>query len=244
MNTSPQPHIALVEALLDVRVKASGGAEADERVRAAADALRSAYPDERSGTGASRVGAYPYSSLRSQQSVRLRTEDGLGTVQVGPISLTVSWTGAFDGWETLVHDTREAWELYREALHPSFVSRLATRFVYRFQASSRDDLSRIFCEPPAFPSHGVILDAFSDRRSGSTLDGYTLHIRRRFEPRPIGPRASVYLDLEASHAFASGLPASADLPRPPLDRLRDLVADLARSTLTPDALDTIRHELP
>jgi uncharacterized protein (TIGR04255 family) len=136
MNSTHQYAKApITEALIDIQAKLTPGAKpAAFEALAAAEAGN--YPKKSNILqGAFRLqvgpGVQGSSSSHKLLGVRISDPEQKQLVQLRVNGFTMSRLNPYQGWHKLQPEAKRLWTLYKEALHPTEVTRVAVRFINR-----------------------------------------------------------------------------------------------------------------
>src|SRR5579875_1545648 len=128
----------ITEAIIDLRVE-----KAEDLTLAQLEKCRegeeTAYPTKESLNLASaqltlggQVESFSHSAAVSQIGYKFKSTDGKQIFQVNFEGFTVNWLAPYPGWEALRDEAHRLWNVYREQTRPRKVTRIAVRFINRF----------------------------------------------------------------------------------------------------------------
>jgi len=133
-NRLPYPNAPITEAIIDLRVELSPDVGLEELRRAHAG-QEQAYPEVRQlkcVSGRMHLGDEVTTTASTKPWGHLiRSGDGKQIYQARLDGFTMSRLAPYDRWEPFRDEARRLWNVYKEALSPRRVSRVAVRYVNR-----------------------------------------------------------------------------------------------------------------
>lgn len=165
------PKAPIVEALIDFRV--SGVSEsAIERLLALRSEVSAKYPKwqevhQMEARIPFEIPKDDRSIVRDRQLIgyRLTSADGKYVAMMTMERFTVSRLQPYERWESIRDEARRLWDLYRKAVEPETVSRVALRYINRLElpADLRDFRDYLTAPPEVPPRLSQTLQSFLTR---------------------------------------------------------------------------------
>lgn len=128
----------ITEAIIDLRVEKAEGLTLAQLERCH-EGEEKAYPSKGNVNLATaqlslggQVESFSHSAGTSQIGYLFKSADGKQIFQVHFEGFTVNWLAPYPGWEALRDEARRLWNAYRERTQPRKVTRIAVRFINRF----------------------------------------------------------------------------------------------------------------
>jgi len=125
----------ITEAILDIQVEAPSGL-APLSLAACQDSVRTDYPTKRELKAAFaqfEMGPQLAASATSQDlGFAFINPDGKQLFQVRTNGFTANRLAPYSRWETFSEEARKLWKIYREVAKPTRITRIALRYINRF----------------------------------------------------------------------------------------------------------------
>jgi len=162
----PYPHLRkapISEALIDIQVNLPDGSERD-LLDIFCQAIKDRYPikkERHEFSGQFKMeneGTEPTATASKHFSGYLLTsQDGLEVAQGRLDGFTFSRLYPYQSWEELQSEAKRIWEIYVDCLHPTFIKRIAVRYINKIVipvgADLRDYLATNFDIAPNLPQN-------------------------------------------------------------------------------------------
>ncbi len=146
----------------------------------------------------------------------------------------------YERWEGLRDEARRLWEVYRDAVQPSIIRRVALRYINRLRIPLAADLDRYLTAGPRIPSvlpqqfHGFLTQIeLPDLATGATAT-----ISQALESESSSSSNTIVLDIDVARGDPID-PSSSDLWGS-LESLRTLKNRLFFASITEETRDLIR----
>jgi len=236
-----------VEAVIDFRVAGIGDSTAesiDRAIQSRAFGYRRKGPIIRGRFEAQfaadpDLATLPPSTTTSVVGTRLHSDDERFVAQFSIEGCTLSRLEPYEDWNRLVAEAKRVWPIYLDAVAPSIVIRVATRFINNLHLPLRagDSFGRYLTQQPNFPENVpqamagflqrfVMYDARTDSR---------IIVTYALEETVPGGDLPVIVDVDASKELRSS-PSGDEIWRC-LEDLRVLKNQFFFASLTDEALE-------
>ena len=192
------------EAVLDIRVLARSGFGAED-LRPLKDALRAHFPTAEAmfateATFLFEKGAVAKADATEAKEVGVlfRSADGKLILQTRVDGITLSRLSPYVSFDELTPTLMDCWSRYVEAARPSQATRLAVRYINRFDVPSRGTLNEYLTHPPVpvLSEMGVV--AFMHRDFMRTVDRRSAaSVTTALEPGMDERSTSIVVDIDA-----------------------------------------------
>jgi uncharacterized protein (TIGR04255 family) len=128
----------ITEAIIDLRVEKAEGLTLAQ-LEKCHEGEEKAYPTKGTLTLASaqltlggQAEAFSHAAANSQIGFLCKNADGGQIFQVSFAGFTVNWLAPYPGWKVLQDEAHRLWNIYRERTRPRKVTRIAVRYINRF----------------------------------------------------------------------------------------------------------------
>jgi len=195
-------HAPIVEALIDMKVQAAEGTTVESLEEALSSRSFGYY--KKGSILRGQFGFVPPTqqvlSNAAIIGVRMHSADERYVAQFTTAGFTLSRLEPYESWEALVSEARRIWSEYRACVTPTYIHRVATRFInnLRLPVKVGERFERYLTGlpnmPPEFPQAvSSFLQRFviNDEASGATAV-----LTQALEVFPPEPPVSVILDIE------------------------------------------------
>lgn len=200
------PRAPITEAIIDLRVQLPQGVDV-ERISQAFDREASRYPNKKvlaKAVGRVRLGAEMAASTSATQiGFVLTNADETLICQPTIEGFTLSKLTPYESWEPFRDEARRLWNIYREAIQPEAVRRLAVRYINRIDIPEPvGDLSSYLRTLPSIaPELPQVLDNFLMQLVIRQSDiESTMKLSEAVVESPKPETASVVLDIDIFRA--------------------------------------------
>jgi len=148
-------------------------------------------------------------------ALRLENTETHQVVVVRPEGMTFSLQAPYDRWEILLEGAQDVWRSYREVCAPQQITRLATRYINRFDLPAtidhlRDYLHIVPTLPASFPGAGLTSYVMQYQIPQPDLDAM-LVVNTGRAPSDSPGTLSVIMDFDLFRVFSYPDEAGAEL---------------------------------
>lgn len=242
------PHLArapIVEAVLDVRTVLPPDTRV-ERLRELSPRLRDAYPGETTQHGVAARFSISGAEARVDQAPEwlrgytFHSNDDLSRIQFRQDGFTFNRLSPYTDWDDVAGRARAAWADFVRLANPRAVTRVAVRYINRFELRPPVDLSEYLMSapelPPQVPQH---LSAFLWRWVvGDEETGAMCNLVQASEPVAEAQTIGILLDIDCF--MAESIEPDEELVFARLAQLRGVKNRIFFGSLTSKALEMFK----
>jgi uncharacterized protein (TIGR04255 family) len=159
LTMSDYPHLSrapIVEAVLDIRAVLPPGTDV-ESLKAVSPGFRERYPRERTLRGVAAKVSVSDAEARIDEvpawvrGFMFHSRDDLYRVQFRQDGFTLNRLKPYTDWSEVIDRARDGWEEYLRVAQPGAVSRVAVRYINRFELGLPVELSDYLVSAPELP---------------------------------------------------------------------------------------------
>lgn len=242
------PHLArapIVEAVLDVRTVLAPDVRV-ESFRELSPELRAEYPGETTQHGVAARFSISGAEARVDQAPEwlrgytFRSADDLYRIQFRQDGFTMNRLNPYTDWDDVARRARTAWAEFARLAAPRAVTRVALRYVNRFELSLPVEISDYLVSAPELPPKvPQDLSAFLWRWVvGDEATGAMCNLIQASEPVAEARSIGILLDIDCF--MAESIEPDEDLVFGRLAQLRRLKNRIFFGSLTPKALEMFK----
>lgn len=193
----------IVEAIVDIRVKARPALQADDLAVLHRQAAEAGFPKAEKQQ-IIKTTVKPKKGQVTTEDRFLgyvcRSLDGLSVVQFRVDGFTFNRLRPYTRWELIWEVASAQWEAYRAVALPEAITRLALRYVNRIELPPDYNLERVLQNPPVVPlADEVTMSRYSSKVTVSSREtaGVSAHVAQIIEKKPGAEGAHLLLDIDA-----------------------------------------------
>jgi uncharacterized protein (TIGR04255 family) len=232
----------ITEAVIDLRVRLPQDTPV-ERLRKTIEGQSDRFPkvvDLNRFSFRVELGAEPQESANEKYGFLFSSEDGTKVAQARMNGFAFSWLAPYDKWEPFRDEAREMWRAYTNAVNPEAVTRIAVRYINRFDLPLpiRDFKDYFLTYPEVSQALPQGLSGFFSQVQIPYPDlGAMLVLTQTIVPPPLSGFVSVVLDIDLS----CSAPIAGDQSIwEQLEQLRSTKNDVFEGCITDAARELIR----
>lgn len=233
------------EATLDIRIRARPGVKPEDLAPLRL-VLEDRFPSVEvmrslEATFELKAGQRPTAKTSEAQQVGLlfRSADGKLILQARVDGMTLSRLKPYSSFDEIFPVFVDCWQSYVKATNPSGATRIAMRFINRFDIPHSGKLQTYLTIPPAAPIDDVSMVASFHRDVFQFTDRpYSAIVTTALEPSIDGSSSTILLDVDA---FCEGaFELTKDAIKKTFLELRTIKNQVFFAALTPNALEPFR----
>lgn len=180
----------------------------------------------------------PPVATTSAIGARLHSTDEQFVAQFSTEGFSLSRLEPYEGWDGLIEEAKRVWPIYRDAVKPTAVTRVATRYINNLRLPLRtgDSFGRFLTQQPSFPPElPQMMSGFLQRfvMHEPRTDAKVIIVHALDETVP-GDSVPVIVDIDASRGLRAS-PTSDELWLS-LEELRTLKNKFFFASLTEEAV--------
>jgi uncharacterized protein (TIGR04255 family) len=215
-----QRHLAkapITEALVDFRAELPPASDA-AILKALAEQIRETYPTAepiRIFAGEIRLspgGVSQTAAERGLLGLLCKSADGTRIVQLRRDGFTFNKLRPYTSWNDVFAEAWRLWDLYRGAVAPGTVPRIAVRYINHINLPAGSGLDRYLVDPPTGPpeASGSIHSYFKRVVVQDPITGHFAAVVQALEPGRDGVSQVLLLDIDV-YTFTEGRNADGEL---------------------------------